>query len=119
MRFIGMVTFAGAALSCTSGLAQIAPDTSATVYRELTCPQLLQEGRAISQRGFVASGLPAGSGGTDATNTAPAVVNVWPETTAADKQQSEKISLALSEMNALEQASIASQCSIRFQRPPS
>jgi hypothetical protein len=75
-------------------------------------------GRAISKRGFVASGLKAGQGGSDATDTAAAVVIVWPASShVGDKQRSDKIALANSEMDALEQASIASQCSIRFQRP--
>ena len=119
MRFIGIVTFATAALSCTSGLAQNIPAyTPASEYRTLTCPELVQEGRAISKRGFAASGLPAGRGGTDSTDLAPAVVIVWPASShVGDKQRSDKIALANTEMDALEQASIASQCSIRFQRP--
>jgi len=57
-------------------------------------------------------------GGSEATETAPAVVIVWPlSSTIRDKQQSDKLALAESQMNALEEASIASQCSIRFQRP--
>jgi hypothetical protein len=119
MRIIGIVTFA-AALSCTPGLAQTPPvNASANAYRELTCLQLAQEGRAVSKQGFAASGLPAGQGGSDSTELAAAVVIVWPVSlNIGDKQQSDKIALADSQMNALEQASIASQCSIRFQRPP-
>jgi hypothetical protein len=116
MRFIGIVTFAAMALSLTPGLAQIAPDASAIAYRAFTCPQMVQEGRAISKRGFAASGLTVGNGGGDATDTAPAVVIVWPVTTVADKQQSDKLASAMNQMNTLEQASISSQCSIRFQR---
>jgi hypothetical protein len=119
MRFIGIVTLA-AALSCTPGLAQTSPpNASANAYREFTCLQLAQEGRAVSKRGFAASGLPAGPGGSDSTEKAPAIVIVWPVSSqAGDKQQSDKIALANTEMDALEQASVASQCSIRFQRPP-
>jgi hypothetical protein len=119
MRFVGIMMFAVAALSCAPGLAQTLPDSvSSSTYREFTCLQLAQEGRAISKRGFVASGLKAGQGGSDATNTAPAVVIVWPAAShVGDKQRSDKIASANNEMDALEQASIASQCSIRFQRP--
>jgi hypothetical protein len=119
MRFIGIVTFA-AALSCTLGSAQTTPTkAAANAYREFTCLQMAKQGRAISKRGFVASGLPAGRGGSDPTELAPAVVIVWPVSSqTGDKQQSGKIALANNEMDALEKASIESQCSIRFQRPP-
>jgi len=120
MRFIGIVTFATVALSCTSGLAQNPPAyTPSSDYRKLTCPELAQEGRAISTRGFMRSGLKAGLGGRDGTETAPAIVIVWPATSpVGDKQQSENLALASKQMDAIEQASIGSQCSIRFQRPP-
>jgi hypothetical protein len=119
MRIVGIVMFA-AALSCTPGLAQTSPpNASANAYREFTCLQLAQEGRAVSKRGFAASGLPAGQGGSDSTELAPAIVIVWPvSSNVDDKQRSDKIAFANHEMDALEQASIAGQCSIRFQRPP-
>jgi hypothetical protein len=119
MRFFGVMTVAAAALGCTPGLAQTLPaSVSSSTYREFTCLQLTQKGHAISRLGFAASGLPAGRGGSDATETAPAVVIVWPlSSTIGDKQQLDKLALAENQMNALEQASIASQCSIRFQRP--
>jgi hypothetical protein len=60
----------------------------------MTCLQLAQEGRAISKRGFEASGLPAGRGGTDSTELVPAIVFVWPVSSqAGDKQLG--ISLAI------------------------
>ena len=117
MRFIGIVTFAMAALSCTSGLTQVASSPS-NDYRKLTCSELAQEGRAISKRGFVASGLKAGLGGSDGTQTAPAIVIVWPETSPIGDDRRSEIKLASTQMDALEQASVATQCSIRFQRPP-
>jgi hypothetical protein len=81
MRFIGVLTFATEALSCTSGLAQnLEADTPSGDYRKLTY-------------------LPV---------TSP----------VGDKQQLENLALAFKQMDAIEQASIASQCSIRFQRPP-
>jgi hypothetical protein len=120
MRFIGILTFATAALSCTSGLAEnLQADTPSGDYRNLTCPELAQEGRVISKRGFMLSGLKAGLGGREGTETAPAMVIVWPVTSpVGDKQQSANLALAFKQMDAIEQASIASQCSIRFQRPP-
>jgi hypothetical protein len=118
MRFIGIVTFTMAALGC--GPSQALPaDSPSNDYRKLTCIELAQEGRAISQRGFTLSGLKAGLGGSDGTATAPAIVIVWPATSpAGDRQRSDNLALALKQMDAVEQASIESQCSIRFQRPP-
>jgi hypothetical protein len=118
MHFIGIVTFATAALGC--GLAQALPaDQPSSDYRKLTCTELAQEGRAISKRGFMLSGLKAGLGGSNGTATAPAIVIVWPATSPVnDRQRSDNLALALKQMDAVEQASIGSQCSIRFQRPP-
>jgi hypothetical protein len=119
VRFIGIVTFATAALSCCAGLAQNIPaNTRSSDYRKMTCLELEQEGRTISKRGFTLSGLKAGLGGSDGTTITPAIVIVWPATSPiGDKQQSDNLALALKQMDAIEQASIASQCSIRFQRP--
>jgi hypothetical protein len=120
MRFIGIVTLATAALNCPLGLAQNLPaSTPSSDYRNLGCPELAQEGRALSKRGFVLSGLKAGLGGADGTETAPAIVIVWPVTSpVGDKQRSENLALAFKQMDAIEDASVRSQCSIRFQRPP-
>jgi len=116
VRALGIVVFS-AALSCMPSMAQTSPEyVPSSAYRALTCPQLAKEGRSISKRGFAASGLLAGQGGSDATETAAAVVIVWPVT--PPKQRSKILALADSQMGALEQASIESQCSIRFQRPP-
>jgi hypothetical protein len=120
MRAVGFVTLAALAFSCTSGSAQnLAAKLPPTDYRKLTCSELAQEGRAISRRGFVLSGFKAGLGGMDGTETAPAIVIVWPATlSAGDKQRSDNLALAVEQMDAVEQASVASQCSIRFERPP-
>jgi hypothetical protein len=113
VRFVGIAALATAVLSCTAALAE---SSLSSDYRKLTCSQLEQEGRAISKRGFVLSGLDAGLGGVDGTKTAPAIVIVWPSNPAIDGKRSENLALALRQMDAVEQASIASQCSIRFQR---
>jgi hypothetical protein len=118
MRFVGILTFAVAILSCRIGLAQ-SWGTSSGDYRKLSCLELAEEGRAISRRGFTFAGLKAGRGGSNGSETEPAIVIVWPVNSAvSDKQQLDNLALALRQMDAIEQASIASQCSIRFQRPP-
>ena len=117
MRFIGVTTLLAAVLSFTA--AALAQDSLSGDYRKLTCPQLEQEGRAISKRGFKLSGLEAGLGGMDGSKTSPAIVIVWPSAApVGDGKRSETLAVALRQMEAVEQASIASQCSIRFQRPP-
>jgi hypothetical protein len=121
MRIIGVLVLTTAALGGASGQAQQLPPAypPSSSYRQLTCVELAQEGRVISKRGFMLSGLTAGATGGDSTATALATVAVWPVTASAgNRQRSDSLALALKQMDAVEQASIESQCSIRFQRPP-
>jgi hypothetical protein len=111
MRFVGIAALATAILSATAASAQ---SSLSSDYRHLTCAQLEQEGRATSKRGFVLSGLDAGMGGVAGTRTAPAIIIVWP---SIEGKHSESLALAIKQIDAIEQASVASQCSIRFQRP--
>ena len=119
MRFIQIMTCA-ATLGCAPGWAQTLPKyVPPSAYRALSCDQLVQEGRAVSKRGFLASGFKAGQGGSDATPSASAIVFLWPEMSFdRDKRRSENISVAVGQMDAIEQASVESQCSIRFQQSP-
>jgi hypothetical protein len=82
----------------------------------MSCPELAQAGRAISKRGFEASGLRAGRGRSDATPTISAAVYVWPAPTT-ENQKTDNLVLADGQMKALEKASISDQCNIQFQRP--
>jgi hypothetical protein len=43
------------------------------------------------------------------------MVIAWPATPVGNRQQSENLALALKQMEAVEQASTESQCSLRFQ----
>ena len=116
LRFIGIAALMIAVLNCNASLAQKLPLDD---YRKLTCSQLEQEGRAISKRGFTLSGMQAGLGGVDGSKTAPAVVIVWPSTPlSGESKRSDGLTAALRQMEAVEQASVESQCSIRFQRSP-
>ena len=116
MRIIAIAPLLAALLNCPASWSQ---DAVPGDYRKLTCPQLAQEGRAISKRGFALSGLEAGLGGVDGTKNSPETVMVWPSTVPApERKRSEPLAAALKQMEAVELASIASQCSIRFQRPP-
>jgi len=108
----------GAVLSCTASLAQgVAENVSPTTYQNLTCPQIVQEGRSVSRKGLTLSGLRPGTGGSDATDTKSAVVIVWPSSPVSGEEVA-KFARADSQMDALERASVGSQCSIQFQRPP-
>jgi len=61
--------------------------------------------------------LKPGTGGTDKTETQSAVIIVWPAPTNEPADKMSKLRYAESQINALEQASIDSQCSIEFERP--
>ena len=102
----------GVLLCFSPGWAEeVSPETLASNYRFLTCPQIVREARAVSRKGFVLSGLQPGTGGTDDTATNSAVIIVWPTSANGNLRYAE------SQIDALEQASIASQCSIQFKRP--
>jgi hypothetical protein len=116
MRAIVLAVF-GTLLSCGLCLGQtlhVSPD----LYRKLTCLQIAQEGQRISRQGFALARLPAGNGGIQGSRTALATVIVWPTPLHLTGEKLAEPSHAASQMNALERASIESQCSIDFQRPP-
>jgi hypothetical protein len=113
MRVIVLAAF-GSLLGLTSGWAQgVLSPISPTTYRALTCEQIVQEARSVSRAGFALSGLRPGTGGTDGTATKAAIIVVWPDT----PHPPSNLRYADTQMNALEQASVASQCSIDFRRP--
>src|ERR1700742_2057036 len=103
-------------LSPCAGSAQSAPISPRT-YRDFTCAQLVQEGRAVSRKGFLLSGLQPGNGGTDSTEAKSAVIIVWPASKNSSVERLSALKYAESQIDALEEASVASQCSIQFQRP--
>lgn len=117
MRETGFVAF-GAALAIGASLIPSSAETpSPGTYRGLSCAQIVQEGHSISRKGFSLVGLPAGTGGTDSSPFASASVFVWPTPSlhlGDDKQL--RLSLAEQQIDALEQESIVSQCSIQFLR---
>jgi hypothetical protein len=103
-------------LSPCAGSAQSAPISPRT-YRDFTCAQLVQEGHAVSRKGFLLSGLQPGTGGTDPTDAKSAAVLVWPASENLSVERLADLKYARSQIDALEEASVASQCSIQFQRP--
>ena len=114
------VRFAGLAVLLCLGpgrAAEPSPAISPGSYRALTCPQIVQEARAVSRKGFVLSGLAPGTGGTDNTDTKSAIIIVWPASASGSADKMSRLRYAESQIDALEQASIESQCSIEFKRP--
>jgi hypothetical protein len=116
MRAIVLAVF-GTLASCGLCLGQTL-QVSPELYRKLTCLQIAQEGQRISRQGFELAGLPTGNGGIQGSRTASATVIVWPTPSHLVGEKLADLSDAASHINALEQASIESQCSIDFQRPP-
>jgi hypothetical protein len=112
MRTI-VVAAIGSVLFCTPSFAQSWDKISSTTFNKLTCLQIAEEGRSISKKGFVLAGLQAGTGGSEGSLTKSAIIIVWPTV-----KNGEELARADSDMNALEQASVGSQCSIQFQRSP-
>jgi hypothetical protein len=98
------------------GLTEPAP-ISPTTYRDFTCAQLAHEGHVVSRKGFLLSGLQPGTGGTDTTEVKSAVIIVWPAAKNLSADKLSDLKYAASQIDALEEASVASQCSIQFQRP--
>jgi hypothetical protein len=71
----------------------------------------------VSRKGFVLSGLAPGTGGADTTDAKSAIIIVWPASADASADKISRLRYAESQIDALEQASIESQCSIEFKRP--
>jgi hypothetical protein len=118
MRIMMFALF-GTAFGCTPGLAHgPGEQVSPMIYQKLTCLQIALEGRSISKKGFALAGLQAGTGGSDGSETASAIVIVWPKPSHVSDERLAKLAHADSEMDALEQASIQNQCSIQFKRFP-
>lgn len=112
-----VLTAFGALMSCLPASAQQTPDmVPPLTYRNLTCPQIVQEGRSVSRNGFALSGLQPGTGGSDLTQSTSALIIFWPIQTDPAKLAS--LRYANSQMDALEEASVRQQCSIQFLRQP-
>jgi hypothetical protein len=92
------------------------PPISADTYRALTCPQIFRAAQEVSREGFALSGLQSGVGGSDGTATDSAVILLWPAFANGSAGMGSKLRYATDQIDALEQASIDSQCSIEFKR---
>jgi hypothetical protein len=123
MRIMGIVALGAALAGCASSSADITPAyVSPVAYQSYTCQQLALEAQSISTRAAMLSGAQDGQRTKDQWSTAAAVVIFWPAAflVGGDKQTAAELSLMKGQMVAVEQASIAKKCGIKFEgeRPP-
>ena len=124
MRNLGIVALGAALGGCASSSADIMPAyVSPVAYQGYTCQQLALEAQSISTRAATLSGAQDSQRTKDQWSTAAAVVIFWPAAflVGGDKQAAAELAQMKGQMIAVEQASIAKKCGIKFEgeRPPS
>ncbi len=72
----------------------------------------------VSRKGFGLLGLQPGAGEAKHAEAKSAVIVLWPASSKAPAEGTLNFRYIESQIEALEQASIESQCSILFERPP-
>jgi hypothetical protein len=87
-------------------------------YSKYDCPQLVREARALSARAAALVGLQPSPRAVDASDKSAVIL--WPRafSLVGDKSVADELALMRGQMLAIEEASVRSQCSIQFQRPP-
>ena len=121
MRIMGIVALGAALGGCASSSSEITPAyVSPVIYQGYTCKQLALEAQAVSTRAASLSGVQDGQRTKDQWTTAAAVVIFWPAAflVSGDKQTAAELGQMKGQMVAIEQASIAKNCDIKFERPP-
>lgn len=120
---IGIAWFAAAAIlaGCASrpddiGAAYVSP----LPYQQLSCPQLQAEAERVSAAAAVAAGAQNKQATNDAVATTVAIVVFWPAAflIKGDNVKAAEVSRLKGEAQAIEQASTAKGCGIRFQTAP-
>jgi polygalacturonase len=118
----GIVALCVALGGCASTSAEITPAyVSPVIYQGYTCQQLSLEAQAVSTRAASLSGVQDSQRTKDQWTTAAAVVVFWPAAflVGGDKQTAAELAQMKGQMVAIEQASIAKNCNIKFEnRPP-
>jgi hypothetical protein len=122
MRNLGIVVLSAALGGCASSSAEITPAyVSPVMFQGYTCQQLALEAQALSTRAGALSGVQDSQRTKDQWTTAAAVVVFWPAAflVGGDKQTAAELAQIKGQMVAVEQASIAKKCNIKFEnRPP-
>jgi hypothetical protein len=121
MRKLGIVLLGAALGGCASSSAEITPAyISPVIYQGYTCQQLALEAQAVSTRAASLSGVQDSQRTKDQWTTAAAVVVFWPAAflVSGDKQTAAELAQMKGQMVAIEQASIAKKCDIKFEGKP-
>jgi hypothetical protein len=89
-------------------------------FQGYTCQQLALEAQSISTRAATLSGVQDSERTKDGWTTAAAVVIFWPAAffVGGDKQAAAELAQMKGQMAAVEQASIAKKCNIKFEGKP-
>jgi hypothetical protein len=121
MRILGIVALGAALAGCASTSAEITPAyVSPVIFQGYTCQQLALEAQSLSTRAASLSGVQDSQRTKDQWTTAAAVVIFWPAAflVSGDKQTAAELAQMKGQMVAVEQASIAKNCNIKFQDKP-
>jgi hypothetical protein len=123
MRILGFVALGAALGGCASSSQDITPAyVSPAQYQSFTCQQLALEAQSITAKANILSGAQDGQRTKDTWATGATVVVVWPASffVGGDKQASGEFAQMKGQLIAVEQASSAKKCGIRFEhKPPS
>jgi len=115
-----LVLFALATLAgCASKSSEITPTyVSPFIYQNLTCAQLAQEAQGVSARAAQVAGAQDQKRTNDQVATGVAIVVFWPAAflVGGDGQMAAELGQLKGQMVAIEQASIAKKCGIKFER---
>ena len=104
---------------CATSPKDIQPTyVSPVLYQNLSCQQLAQEAARVSHEAQTATGAQTQQQSRDAVATTVGVIVFWPALflIGGDKGNAAQIANLKGQMNAIEQASIAKNCGIQFQK---
>ncbi|MFN3689155.1 hypothetical protein [Salinarimonas sp.] len=121
MKPVVILLAAVALAGCASRASDInASYVSPLTYQNLTCSQLQEEAARVSNRAAIAVGAQNERATRDAVATGVSIVLFWPALffVRGDGPQAAELARLKGEMDAIEQASIAKNCGIRFEREP-
>jgi hypothetical protein len=107
--------------ACASKSSEITPTyVSPFIYQNLTCTQLAQEAQGVSARAAQVTGAQDQKRTNDQIATGVAIVVFWPAAflVGGDGAMAAELAQLKGQMVAVEQASIAKKCGIKFEREP-
>ena len=120
LSLFAVATLAAAAFAgCASKSSEITPTyVSPFMYQNLTCAQLAQEAQGVSARAAQVTGAQDQKRTNDQIATGVAIVVFWPAAffVGGDGQVAAELGQLKGQMVAIEQASIAKKCGIKFER---